>query len=109
MKFIDMECFCWSTVSADFTPLINAGMVFCDRHFGGINYPKGGVGQIAVNLADGFEEMGGKILYRANVKRIVTRQMSDGNQKAVAVELADGRTFRSRIQIICPCAECFFF
>ncbi len=24
---------------ADLTPLINAGMVFCDRHFGGINYP----------------------------------------------------------------------
>ena len=26
------------------TPMINAGMVFTDRHVGGINYPKGGVG-----------------------------------------------------------------
>lgn len=33
--------------------MINAGMVFCDRHFGGINYPVGGVGQIAEEMADG--------------------------------------------------------
>ncbi|TVP68046.1 MAG: FAD-dependent oxidoreductase, partial [Nodularia sp. (in: Bacteria)] len=47
LKFIDMECYCWSVVSADMTPMINAGMVFSDRHYGGVNYPKGGVGQIA--------------------------------------------------------------
>lgn len=35
------------------TPMINAGMVFCDRHFGGINYPVGGVGQIAEEMAAG--------------------------------------------------------
>ncbi len=40
LHFIDIECYCWSTVLADLTPMINAGMVFCDRHFGGINYPK---------------------------------------------------------------------
>lgn len=40
MSFIDIECYCWSTVLAEFTPMINAGMVFCDRHYGGINYPK---------------------------------------------------------------------
>ena len=90
-----MECFCWSTVSADYTPLINAGMVFCDRHFGGINYPKGGVGRIAMNLAEGFEELGGQIIYRANVKQIVTEPQLDGKRRAVAVELADGRVFRS--------------
>lgn len=53
LSFIDLECFIWSTVSADLTPMINAGMVFCDRHFGGINYPVGGVGQIAEEMADG--------------------------------------------------------
>lgn len=37
---IDIECYCWSTVLAADTPMINAGMVFCDRHYGGINYPK---------------------------------------------------------------------
>ena len=42
LKFIDMECYCWSVVTADRTPMINAGMVFSDRHYGGINYPKGG-------------------------------------------------------------------
>jgi len=40
-------------VSADLTPMINAGMVFCDRHFGGINYPVGGVGQIGEEMAQG--------------------------------------------------------
>ncbi len=40
LRFIDIECYCWSTVLADFTPMINSGMVFCDRHFGGINYPR---------------------------------------------------------------------
>ena len=40
LSFINIECYCWSTVLADLTPMINSGMVFCDRHFGGINYPK---------------------------------------------------------------------
>jgi hypothetical protein len=35
LRFIDAECFIWSTVSADLTPMINAGMVFCDRWGGG--------------------------------------------------------------------------
>lgn len=51
LSFIDIECYCWSTVLAGLTPMMNAGMVFCDRHFGGINYPKGGVGRIAQCLA----------------------------------------------------------
>eukprot|EP00955_Chlamydomonas_euryale_P024138 254484-Chlamydomonas_euryale.AAC.1 len=42
--------------------------VFCDRHFGGINYPVGGVGLIAENLADGICEHGGTVVYKANVK-----------------------------------------
>ena len=51
LSFIDVECYCWSTVLAGLTPMMNAGMVFCDRHYGGINYPKGGVGRIAQALA----------------------------------------------------------
>ena len=34
LRFIDMECYAWSTVSADLTPFINTGMVFCYRHYG---------------------------------------------------------------------------
>jgi prolycopene isomerase len=55
-------------VLAEFTPMINAGMVFCDRHYGGINYPIGGVGKIAEALADGLEERGSFIEYKANVR-----------------------------------------
>ncbi|HEY9882071.1 MAG TPA: NAD(P)-binding protein, partial [Thermosynechococcaceae cyanobacterium] len=67
LKFIDMECYCWSVVPADRTPMINAGMVFSDRHYGGINYPKGGVGQIAQKLVEGLEKCGGQIQYKARV------------------------------------------
>ena len=31
-KFIDLECYCWSVMPASHTPMINAGMVFSDRH-----------------------------------------------------------------------------
>jgi prolycopene isomerase len=55
LKVIDIECFCWSTVLADATPLINAGMVLCDRFYGGINYPRGGVGGIARLLVEGLQ------------------------------------------------------
>jgi len=61
LKFIDIECYCWSVVPANMTPMINAGMVFSDRHYGGINYPKGGVGKIAEKLVEGLEKHGGQI------------------------------------------------
>jgi prolycopene isomerase len=35
--------------------LINAGMVLCDRFYGGINYPRGGVGGIPRLLAEGLQ------------------------------------------------------
>lgn len=50
--------------------MINAGMVFCDRHFGGINYPVGGVGRIPEEMADGVREKGGYVVYKANVRLI---------------------------------------
>lgn len=48
--------------------------VLCDRHFGGINYPLGGVGGIAKSLAKGLVDQGSEILYKANVKSIITEQ-----------------------------------
>ena len=93
LKFIDMECYFWSVVPAEKTPMINAGMVFCDRHYGGINYPKGGVGQIAQKLVDGLEKAGGQIQYKARVKKIITEK-----GKAIGVELANGKEiFAKRI------------
>jgi len=91
LKFIDMECYCWSVVPADRTPMINAGMVFSDRHYGGINYPKGGVGQIAQKLVIGLEKAGGQIQYKARVTKIVTEQ-----GLAVGVQLADGTVYRGK-------------
>ncbi len=91
LKFIDIECYCWSVVPAEKTPMINAGMVFSDRHYGGINYPKGGVGQIAQKLVEGLEKKGGKIQYKARVKEIILE-----NNKAVGVRLADGTEYRGK-------------
>ncbi len=91
LKFIDIECYIWSVVPADLTPMINAGMVFSDRHYGGINYPKGGVGQIAQKLADGLEKAGGEIKYQARVTKIVTE-----NNRAVGVKLASGEVYRAK-------------
>ena len=95
LKFIDIECYCWSTVLADMTPMINAGMVFCDRHYGGINYPIGGVGKIPEELVDGIREHGSFVEYRSNVKEIVL----DEDGKAVGARLADGRYFKGKVVI----------
>ncbi len=91
LKFIDMECYCWSVVPADKTPMINAGMVFSDRHYGGINYPKGGVGQIAQKLVEGLEQAGSHIEYRARVTAILLE-----NGRAVGVRLASGKEYRAK-------------
>lgn len=95
LAFIDMECFCWSTVKADLTPMINAGMVFCDRHFGGVNYPEGGVGRLAELLAEGIEDNGGRVVYKANVKGIHT-EGEGSEKKAVGVRLANGKIVQGR-------------
>lgn len=91
LKFIDIECYCWSVVPAAMTPMINAGMVFSDRHYGGVNYPQGGVGKIAEKLVTGLEKAGGKIQYQARVTKIITEQ-----GKAIGVELANGQTYHAR-------------
>ncbi|KAK4272649.1 hypothetical protein QN277_021172 [Acacia crassicarpa] len=86
LSFIDAECFIVSTVNALQTPMINASMVLCDRHFGGINYPVGGVGGIAKSLAEGLVKQGSEIRYKANVTDIIVEQ-----GQAVGVRLSDGK------------------
>ena len=94
LKFIDIECFCWSVMPALKTPMINAGMVFTDRHAGGINYPKGGVGKIAEKLVSGLERLGSKIRYKANVTEIILK-----NNKAIGVKLSNGEEIYSNIVV----------
>ncbi|OVA16223.1 Carotene isomerase [Macleaya cordata] len=91
LSFIDAECFIVSTTNALRTPMINASLVVCERHFGGINYPVGGVGGIAKSLAKGLLDKGSNIIYKANVTSII---LEDG--KAVGVRLSDGREFFSK-------------
>ncbi|WP_287127655.1 carotenoid isomerase [Candidatus Cyanaurora vandensis] len=92
LRFIDMECYCWSVVPAARTPMINAGMVFSDRHYGGINYPVGGVGQIALALERGITRLGSQIRYGAHVKRVLL----NGRKQAVGVQLATGETLMAQ-------------
>ncbi len=91
LKFIDIECFCWSVMPANLTPMINAGMVFSDRHHGGINYPKGGVGIIAEKLVKGIERYGGKVQYKSKVKKIILE-----DKKAIGVTLENDTNIYSR-------------
>jgi prolycopene isomerase len=91
LRLIDMECFCWSVMPADRTPMINAGMVFSDRHAGGINYPKGGVGVIAEKLVTGLEAHGGSIRYSTRVTKVIVE-----NGRATGVRLADGDELYAR-------------
>ncbi|CAI5527239.1 unnamed protein product [Closterium sp. Naga37s-1] len=92
LAFIDAECFIVSTVNAANTPMINAAMVLCDRHYGGINYPRGGVGRIAQELEAGLVERGGEVWYKANV----TQLLFDQQGRAAGVKLSDGRTVRAK-------------
>ncbi|CAI7895485.1 unnamed protein product [Closterium sp. NIES-54] len=92
LAFIDAECFIVSTVNAANTPMINAAMVLCDRHYGGINYPRGGVGRIAQELVAGLVERGGEVRYQANV----TQLLFDHHGRAAGVKLSDGRTVRAK-------------
>jgi prolycopene isomerase len=91
LRFIDMECFCWSVMPADRTPMINAGMVFSDRHAGGINYPRGGVGVIAEKLVAGLRSHGGEIRYRSRVVKVLLE-----DRHAVGVRLASGEEIRAQ-------------
>ncbi|MFM7394819.1 MAG: carotenoid isomerase [Cyanobium sp.] len=91
LRFIDMECFCWSVMPADRTPMINAGMVFSDRHAGGINYPRGGVGVIAEKMVAGLRSHGGEIRYRSRVVKVLLE-----GGRAVGVRLASGEEIRAR-------------
>lgn len=99
LKFIDMECYCWSVVPAQLTPMINAGMVFSDRHYGGINYPKGGVGQIAQKLVEGLQKAGGQIQFQARVTKILTEK-----GRAVGVRLASGKVYQAK-RIVSNCTR----
>ena len=94
LRFIDIECFCWSVMPALKTPMINAGMVFTDRHSGGINYPKGGVGKIAEKLVSGIERLGSKVRYKANVAEILIK-----DKRAVGVKLSNGEEIYSKVVV----------
>ncbi|AFY72542.1 carotene isomerase [Synechococcus sp. PCC 7502] len=92
LKFIDMECYIWSVMPADKTPMINAGMVFSDRHYGGINYPKGGVGRIGEALAEGLEKFGSHIKYGIRVTEIIPKT-ANGN---IGVKLSNGEILTAK-------------
>lgn len=96
LKFIDMECYSWSVVPADLTPMINAGMVFSDRHYGGINYPVGGVGRISEEIVAGIEECDGcSVHFRTRVSKILFDSMG----AACGVKLVNGRTVSAKAVI----------
>lgn len=95
-NLLDLECYSWSVARASHTPLINAGMVFSDRHYGGIRYPTGGVGTLARALSDGIERQPG-CWVRCGVS--VSRVEFDASGKAIGVRLRSGQLIRARVVI----------
>ncbi len=60
--------------------------------------------------ADGIEEQGSSIMYKANVRKILTEGEGD-KLKAVGVQLADGRTYRGQVDsvtVLCLPIVCKF-
>lgn len=96
LKFIDMECYSWSVARAQLTPMINAGMVFSDRHYGGINYPQGGVGRIAEELSKGIRQRDG-CWVRCGAR--VANVLFDGDGKPYGVRLVDGREINAKVVV----------
>ncbi|OYT71672.1 MAG: carotene isomerase [Chloracidobacterium sp. CP2_5A] len=90
-RFIDIETFCWALTGADATPLVNAALVFGDRHVNGVRYPLGGCSVIAEKLAAGIERLGGRIRYGS---RVLAGLLDRG--RARGVKLASGETITAR-------------
>ena len=96
LKYVDMECYCWSVAKAMRTPMINGGMVFCDRHYGGINYPRGGVGKLSEVLVEGIVEGGGMVAYGRRVTGLI---LDERGERCVGVKLADGTELRAPVVV----------
>lgn len=83
-------------MGTDSTPMINAGMIFSDIHYGGINYPIGGFGRISKEIVPGIVYPGYWIRYGARVTKI----LFDDVRCACSVSLFDGSVVHVRIFII---------
>ncbi|WP_058867783.1 NAD(P)/FAD-dependent oxidoreductase [Chloracidobacterium thermophilum] len=90
-RFIDIETFCWALTGAGATPLVNAALVFGDRHVNGVRYPLGGCSIIAEKLAAGIERHGGRIRYGSRVTAGLVRQ-----GRVQGVRLATGEDITAR-------------
>ncbi len=53
---------------------------------------------VCVCVCTGIEDHGGRIVYKANVKEILTEGEGEG-QRAVGVRLSDGRVYRGKTVI----------
>lgn len=65
------------------------------EHSGGIYHVEGGLNQLSTGMAKAFQEMGGKIQFFSNVKKLIIK-----GDTAKGVELEDGRKFSSDYVVI---------
>ncbi|MCS7079149.1 MAG: NAD(P)/FAD-dependent oxidoreductase [Chloracidobacterium sp.] len=91
-RFIDIEAFCWALTGADATPLVNAALVFGDRHVNGVRYPLGGCSVIAEKLAAGIERHGGQVRYGS---RVTAGLLDRGRARGVKLESGEVITARA--------------
>jgi Phytoene dehydrogenase and related proteins len=91
-RFIDIETFCWALTGANATPLVNAALVFGDRHVNGVRYPLGGCSIIAEKLVAGIERHGGRIRYGS---RVAAGLVSQGRVHGVRLSTGEDITARA--------------
>jgi phytoene dehydrogenase-like protein len=75
-------------------PMMMVLMTLASMHTRESGYPMGGSLALAEDLAKRFSDLGGKILYRSRVKRILIEE-----HRAVGVELEDGSLQRADVVI----------
>lgn len=76
----------WSTLSVELSRRVDLETP--------VVHLQGGVGRIPELMVEGLVERGGRIEYKANVRKILTEAGPDGQERAVGVQLADGRVYR---------------
>ncbi|MFT3711522.1 MAG: NAD(P)/FAD-dependent oxidoreductase [Archangium sp.] len=74
-----------------------------DHYLHGAWYPVGGASRFAQTIAPAIEKAGGHLAHSADVKRIVVE-----GERAVGVELADGRVFRAPLIVSAAGAQTTF-
>jgi carotene isomerase len=96
-NWLDLLSFLLSGLPADSTSAAEVAFMFADWYRPGVklDYPIGGSGALVQALIRGLEKHNGQLLLNAHVEQVLVEQ-----QRAIGVQLRDGKVIRSRQAVI---------